>query len=775
MDQLYQARIGQFIGFLLINLFLPGWANSQCDLPEPPTITCDSAPMICLDQLCYATTDEHLACCNGWCGINTAIDNPQYYSFVASDPSPQINIHVDNCSVGNGLQCGILDACPWDNANILDCNPGTPPGGTMILKPIVIPGETYILVIDGSNAAVCNYTITLVSGIERVPLTDTLEVSQSFASDSVVCPGYQNLLLTTGPDIPGTHYEWTLGWNGATLESDDPSLIVDIDPLAAEGLWSVCVRALSGCDSTASVCFPLKISSIPTAVKDTATFCPEIFPFSWHGQEISGPGDYITSFSDKHSCSFDSVWTIYQYPVTPPLFIDTFVCDSKFELNGEYFEHSGTYTFVAGQTSYGCDSAVLLNLTIGAPDVFIEVACENDTTVLKAHIIAQDESIDTITFEWYTCAFDSLLSTAPDFRPDSGGCYSLVVNSGTCQDTISSFYGNSGCIFNDLCYFTTSPTCVGVSTLITPVFQVAQGDEIHWLIDYPGAPGTYAGNTDSIYVVFAEPGNYPVSYTLKDTFGTWTCHAFMQVNSGPQVELCCDIFTCDTCATVILTNQSAESAILSLNGGPQFIIGGNQVLNIEICPPEGFPASVAIDTVFSLAYGCPGDIIGDTLITINPFPPALVFIVPINDTLCTYPNDLAAYAWRYCDSTNILSTGNCFVPPKSGCYCLDVENQYGCTYTTCTDFILSATTSFSMGGLQLFPNPTSGIIQVQCPVATILPVTWRLVDRLGQPVTAGALTARNDQLDFTFVPPGIYLVTFIFHDQGTLVRKIIIE
>jgi hypothetical protein len=392
-----------FTGLFII--ILCAKSLSQCEPSIPPTPYCETAPTICFNQACFTTSNIPVNCCNNWCGFNTVINNPQFFQFTPSQPDITIEIHVDDCNNGTGLQSGIIDACPWDLANILACNPGANPGGTMVLTANgLTPGEPYWFFIDGSNGAICHYTVTSATGIQPIPLVDSLDAEHTFASDSLFCPGYQDLMLTAGPPIPGAHYKWTFGWNGQQYESDLPTITLDIEDDAPVGIWDICVKAINGCDSTNQVCFPVTIASTPPLFKDTATFCNEEFPFLWHGQVINGPGNYTATLFDEHNCSFDSLWTVQEYPVYSPGIIDTFVCSSQFQFGDYTFDQSGHYTLLLpNATIHGCDSILELDLTIGASDQFVELVCENNQPSLQVHIIAQDASIDTVTFEWYDC------------------------------------------------------------------------------------------------------------------------------------------------------------------------------------------------------------------------------------------------------------------------------------------------------------------------------------------------------------------------------------
>ncbi|HEY3386703.1 MAG TPA: hypothetical protein VGK46_09345, partial [Saprospiraceae bacterium] len=125
---------------------------AQCNPPDQePSTDCSGAPLVCLTNACYETLSNPVSCCNGWCGQNTAIHNPEYFQFVPTCPDVEIHIHVDDCTSGNGLQSALLGECPWDNGDVLACDPGSAPGQTMVLAASgLVVGQIYWLVIDGS-------------------------------------------------------------------------------------------------------------------------------------------------------------------------------------------------------------------------------------------------------------------------------------------------------------------------------------------------------------------------------------------------------------------------------------------------------------------------------------------------------------------------------------------------------------------------------------------------------------------------------------------------
>src|SRR6187401_300840 len=432
------------VGIFLVTLLFTTQLRSQCNPPDQlPTPMCEDAPFVCLVDACYETLNIPQTCCNNWCGNNTIINNPQYFLFVPTDPDVQINIHVDDCTNGTGLQCAILDACPWDNSNVVDCNPGTNPGGTMVLMAFgLIVGQPYWLMIDGSNGATCNYTITFAEGIET-PGFNSESLTGGSASPSSVCQGFNGLQLTAEPDIIGAHgYYWVLEWSGDTITSTFPNTTIDIPTDVDPGTYSICVRAFSGCDTSAmDFCFDVEVYEIPPEDKDPEIFCDEEFPFSWGSLTINGAGDYQQSYEDQDGCVFDSLWTVDAYPIPDEGAVDTVYClpegETTFYYEGDPYDDSGTYDlFYSKADVNGYDSTAKLNLRLIGLDAFIDTYCENGDfvlTVFNQEVIPANALLD---YQWFESGLPvgdvNPLETLQD------GCY-------ICEVTVSTPEGS--CIF----------------------------------------------------------------------------------------------------------------------------------------------------------------------------------------------------------------------------------------------------------------------------------------------------------------------------------------
>lgn len=604
-----------FVFGLLVLVVLQ--VNSQCNPPSQlPTGDCNTAPFTCLNDACYETLMNFGGPpYNGWCGANTAIHNPQYFAFIAESPNVQINIHVDNCA-GQGLQSAILGACPWSpGPDVIDCDPGTPAGGTMILQATLVPGQTYWLVIDGSAAALCQYTINFVAGIQQPDELEELDPSQTMAIPSTVCQGYDGFTMVTGPQIALAHgYYWVFEWDtDDTITSTLPIHTIDIPNDAPVGTWDICVRAYSGCDTTDfEVCFPITITEVDDVVKPTQYFCPEKFPFNWHGVNISGPGDYMATFNNEDGCPYDSLWTVEEYPEVPVGELDTLFCmNSNFDpfiYEGEEYLNSGSFElFYDNAGLNGCDSFAMLNLTLAGIDAFIEVECDNGEFVFTVQVQEVEPPTATLEYEWFVDGEiqgenSNMLSILADGVVTVDVTVEVNTPAGSC------FYDLDPFILNTNQYKPLPPELSHADTVLCAqegiFFEVSDCDPIlGYEYVWTGPPGV------EVY----SDGSCEVEMDFSFTTGGQVCvYAINECGEGPSTCFIVDIiptpnanfsFTPDICAdsinTITFTGSASSNAeliwdfaggnIVSGSGrGPYRItwsVPGDKIVELQVIEP----------------------------------------------------------------------------------------------------------------------------------------------------------------------------------------------
>lgn len=248
-------------------LFWEVTVSSQCNPPEQlPTNYCETAPLICLQNACYETIQDNFPdCCSGWCNGNFLIHNPQFFQMIATSTTIEIHLDVLGCDDGTGLQGAIMDACPWAQnltyEDIVACDGDASAGTTMVLVlDTAIIGNTYWFMIDGYGGALCNYTVSFVSGILNPSLVGELDPDESMAIPDVVCQGYGEISVVASPPIGLAHgYMWITEWDDDTIFSTLPEINIDITENMPPGIWDICIIPFSGCDTLEELCISLEV------------------------------------------------------------------------------------------------------------------------------------------------------------------------------------------------------------------------------------------------------------------------------------------------------------------------------------------------------------------------------------------------------------------------------------------------------------------------------------------------------------------------------------
>src|SRR5688572_28380579 len=476
--------------------------HAQCNPPDQlPTPTCELAPLICLLGACYETLGIPNGGPGGWCnGMNT-IENPQFFSFIPTAPNVEIHIHVDNCDSGTSLQAAIISECPWGVEDVLACNGGTAPGGTIVLIANgLVVGQPYLLMFDGSSGALCNYTITYTNNIFSPGFEE--ELSSAEAIPYSVCLGANALTLVVEPQIACAHgYFWVLEWSGDTFFSTLATTTIGVPSNIDPGIYEICVWAYSGCDTTENeLCFEVEVYESADGDKPPIVLCPEEFPIEWGNLIINGPGQYERNFDTPEGCTFDSVWVIETFPVVVGI-IDTVHClpvgENTFYYENEAFDESGTYELIyPGADVYGCDSIAELNLFGIGIDAFTELSCDNGEFVITAYVQEVIPFNADVEFFWYEQGGVNQVAEGNPFLTLEPDCYDLYINVITTEGTCE-FYIETICFDGDDYY--PPPPDLGN---INPVICSAEGIFFCAEIDPFGEP--------NLEYVWSGPFNVPL-------------------------------------------------------------------------------------------------------------------------------------------------------------------------------------------------------------------------------------------------------------------------
>lgn len=342
------------LSYILLAIFsilfaLSQKGDAQC-IYAVGTPSCDSAVYSGLVNQCSETTLEvHTGHVN-FCGNNTIVNNPLYFLFTANDSDITIHIEIGECSGGNAaMQAAILnvtDPCnEWTNGDVLACHPGAVPGQAIFLDFTAVPGQDYFLLIDGSNGAICQYEIYMVSGVQCQGLDGDIV---NIFGDQDLCRLASDYAIELSSTIQNfTNYVWTLPWApDDPVVTEDSVLVFNVPEDAPHGEHVICAYASNGCDTSDSeLC--LQVTIFPEAsitLPEDTSWCmlelmvlypgPGFSSFIWSTEGttdsifISETGLYSVTVFDENDCFDTHTILVHQAGPLAQILGDDYICDT---------------------------------------------------------------------------------------------------------------------------------------------------------------------------------------------------------------------------------------------------------------------------------------------------------------------------------------------------------------------------------------------------------------------------------------------------------------
>jgi hypothetical protein len=371
---------------------------------------------------------------------------------------------------------------------------------------------------------------------------------------------------------------------------------------------------------------------------------------------------------------------------------------------------------------------------------------------------------DTVNgqYAWYDTSYAQLLSDSICYPFTQSGSYCLVVTNGICSDTVCGEFIYDSCDLS--CEILLIPNaCIGDSIVFAYSGNATSGAFFNWLIDLPGFPATpYSGN-DTVILVYSQPGCFQVDLTVFDQGCISNCTDSICINApNSEAAICCDEVKCDTCTdlsigfsgippwTIFIGNGNTIDTITGITTSPY---------TYQVCPPGDSTVTYTLLGVMDTVNNCPGYIVGVNTATVTLHPLPTASITQVADTLCANPPNMAGYGWYTCPSGTYLDTSRCFLPSVSGCYCVDVSDEYDCVDTVCINIILSDVDETRHQSFSIYPNPFADFVEIQLGTEIELPVSWNLYNVYGEKIEEGTLHTANGQLNFKpDLPGGIYFL-----------------
>jgi gliding motility-associated-like protein len=306
---------------------------SACVLPSPQALSCYQGATIN-----SGVVDQPAS----WC---TTVENNQWFAFTANGPTASFQIEALNCASGGAIQAALLDC----NLNFVsDCLGNIAENSTVSLNSNValIPGEVYLLMIDGSAGANCNYAIN---------------------GSSAITSGPTNLCI---PDVAPSNYtstanaDWYFVPAGAG-QFVGPSVGTNIFvEWLIPGNVQICAQN-TVCPNIPPFCLDVTIGENAQATYNV-NLCQGESVFCG-GNTYTSAGSFNSTVPGPAGC--DSLITCIVSaipPISSPMQTVNLCGPAEFHLCNDIYTFSGIYTSICDNWQ-GCDSTASVNLNILEP------------------------------------------------------------------------------------------------------------------------------------------------------------------------------------------------------------------------------------------------------------------------------------------------------------------------------------------------------------------------------------------------------------------------
>jgi Secretion system C-terminal sorting domain len=257
--------------------------------------SCETATFLCggLDGFSSTLSTLNIPAEFPGCPGN-ALNNPDWYAFVAGDKTITLQIVPSNCHGTNGqfgMQAAIYTACGGFSGSAY---------GTLAAQCLCtedsfnlsssqfVPGQTYYIVFDGCAGDICDFTVNVLQGS-----TNGLP---NIAGPTLVC---EEGSATYSIDTPFAG-QYTVIWEpiqnaSLTILGDGNSILVQWDSLFT-GMTQVCATISDSCQQVALVCLDVEVTvlTLPDPVGPVLVCQSEqsLYQFSDLGPFCQGFGHY---------------------------------------------------------------------------------------------------------------------------------------------------------------------------------------------------------------------------------------------------------------------------------------------------------------------------------------------------------------------------------------------------------------------------------------------------------------------------------------------------
>jgi gliding motility-associated-like protein len=562
--------------------------NGSCN-GRAAGLSCADAPLLCPGDFPYCNklpTPVGVPYTFANCGT---VENAHFFYFDADSPSITFKIGAANCQTFQGVQFRVFETTDCNVFVRVLCGANNPVASNDKVEYEVTPlvvGKRYLLMIDGYNADLCDYTMEIVKGsIGGIPRVSPSEIMGL----SSVCPTEKNMTYSINNRIDAVAYEWRVD-GGGTIVSGQGTNSIQVNWGSSAG--AVCLKVLGTCSQSDFACKPVALNPpvITPLIKEICAGDSVIVA----GQSFNKTGLFSVKITNGSYTGCDSIISLNLSVLPAILFTKNLpqtICPTdSVVINGQVYNKTGFYPIRIKNGSYsGCDSIVNLNLTVRDINLFSKkmplTLCPKDSVViggqvyntsgnytilLKNAAVSGCDSIVTLNLTVLNAALstktiDSIICkggsvkigtqtfsstgnfTIPLPKASFTGCDSTVILKLTVMDITADPVSKSG----DITCALKTVTLKGSATL-NPLTATLS-------YEWKNAAGTVIGTTPSVSVT--QGG----AYSLKITAVGSTCEKVLPIivdKTGgvpDRPELRGDVVTCEARAvTYTIVNQGAD-------------------------------------------------------------------------------------------------------------------------------------------------------------------------------------------------------------------------
>jgi gliding motility-associated-like protein len=660
-----------------------------------PTYTCPEAPIVCdLNYFC-SEMPVSISPMNVYlCNYLISLDNPHWFSFIATSNIVTVTVNPTNCIRGNlpllGLQGGIVSECPPHQSNeffqnVGDCvnDPCATTEFTIGTGGNFIIGQQYWIMLDGCAGSICDYQITHTQGITVPYLQDPTVIT----GPEIICPGGTGIFTVDDP-LFGTTFYWAV--DGIVVTSIGRTLWYTVPEGTPDGIYEICLdNAANACYDLiihndylpSSICFEFEVKENITDVGPVIV-CVENAPYRKDGINFYPPDAYHTYLLQSSKGCDSTINLIIDWIQHFPQDQDVATCEGDYPVYIENFGNvygPGTIFIDYRDASYYCDSSynVTVNEMVFQFDLDIpkfDLQCPGETIQINASaskviLLPSHLELFDINYEWYRNGLHI-----------GNGTFLTISQRGNYVFRMIGTHNGMTC-FNDF------------------VFTI---EEFYDVPDEPIIVGPSTGCIGNIvsYVVFNWNGNSEISFIPGD------CYNILNIN-GPTLivqftEACndkvcvnlnkpnCPLLSSNACINIQITDELDPG----VTGDPEYCEGLTTILtaadgftSYEWTGPNSFNSTEREITVSEPGFytiivddntGCTGSQAITVIEHASPyigFSGSTTFCPGGQTTITVIPGNYNNYNWS--NGAKVPQV----VFNTSGTYTVTVVDQYGCQNT----------------------------------------------------------------------------------------------